>query len=174
MSGDEIEKLKQALPLSEYGKGKAKSFQQLLTEVESGETQIVWQNNRPIRLLKIVVLKVYCRGQMLVEDRQEFPDGRVRDRGIEGLSEKLYLQESHNEAVYRTLQEELGLFVDELQGVSVQFLGQELEKKESPSYPGLESHYDKYMYEVHLPDDLYKPEYTEFCDDGMRTYFTWK
>ncbi|TVM00993.1 MAG: hypothetical protein CV087_11970 [Candidatus Brocadia sp. WS118] len=169
-----VERLKDALPIRDYGKGKAKSFQQLLDEVATGETQIIWRENRPIRLLRIVVVKVYHRGKRLVEDRQEFPDGRVRHRGIEGISEKLHPQEDHTKAVYRALHEELGFPSDELHDVSIQYLGQELEKKESTSYPGLESHYDKYQYEVHIPDNLYKPEYTELCEEGMHSYFVWR
>ncbi|MBV6518359.1 MAG: hypothetical protein DCC43_00260 [Candidatus Brocadia sp.] len=170
----DVKKLEHALPVHAYGKDKAKSFRQLLNEIATGETQIIWQENRPIRLLSIVVVKVHCRDKTLVEDRQVFPDGRVRYRGIEGLSEKLHPQEEHSKGVYRALQEELGFSADELQGISIQFLGREWEKKESLSYPGLESHYDTYTYEVHIPDTLYKPEYTELCEEGMHSYFTWK
>jgi hypothetical protein len=53
-------------------------------------------------------------------------------------------------------------------------LSQEVEKTESPSYPGLESHYERYQYEVYLPDNLYKPEYIESNENGMRTYLTWR
>jgi hypothetical protein len=119
---DEIERLGQVLPLDQYGRGEAKSFQQLSAEITSGETQIRWQDGRPLRLVRIVVLRVCCRGKTLFEDRQEFPDGRVRRRAIGGLTEKLHPQETHREAVYRALQEELNLPADELKGVVVQFL----------------------------------------------------
>ena len=170
----DIEKLANALPVNDYGKGKAKSFQQLVDEIKNGETDIIWLDNRPIRLLRIVFLKVCYKDKILVEDRQEFPDGRVRYRGIEGISEKLLPQEEPNKAVYRALQEELGFQLEKLQNLSIKFLGQELSKKESPSYPGLESHYDIYKYEIYLSDNLYKPEYLELYQDGQKTYFSWK
>jgi hypothetical protein len=170
----DIEKLKHALPLSDYGKGIAKSFEQLRTEIETGETQIIWQDDRPIRLLSLVFLKVCYQDKTLVEERQEFPDGRVRHRSLKGLSEKLYPQEDPDAAVYRALQEELGLLPDELKDISIRFLDRELEEKESPSYPGLMSQYDRYEYEVPLPDHLYKPKYIELSDRGMRTYFVWR
>jgi hypothetical protein len=170
----DTEKLAHALPINDYGKGKAKSFQQLLDEIKNGETEIVWMDNQPIRLLRIVFLKVSYQGKFLVEDRQEFPDGRVRYRGIEGISEKLFPQEEPDKAVYRALQEELGFQLEELQDLPIKFLGQELSKKESPSYPGLESHYDIFKYEIYLSDNHYKPEYIELFQDGQKTYFSWK
>jgi 8-oxo-dGTP pyrophosphatase MutT (NUDIX family) len=174
MREDEIARLRRALPLGDYGKGKAKSFQQLLVEIEAGETQIVWQDDRPIRFVRVVAVRVRHGGRTLVEDRQEFPDGRTRYRGYKELSEKLYPQEDHAEAVYRALQEELGLPADELKDVPVRFLGSEFKRRESPSYPGLESEYCWYKYEIEMPERLYKPEYIEFRGDGMCTYFVWE
>jgi hypothetical protein len=170
----DAERLAQALPISDYGRGEAKSFQQLLDEIKKGEIEIIWQSNQPIRLLSIVLIKVCYQDKILFEDRQEFADGRVRHRGIEGISEKLLPQEEPDKAVYRALQEELGFHLEELRNLSVAFLAQEASKKESPSYPGLESHYDIYKYKTYIPDSLYKPEYVELNQDSRKTYFIWR
>lgn len=170
----EVGQLEEALPLHAYGRGEAKSFQQLLNEIASGEATIAWRDGRPVRLVRIVVLTVRCQGKTLIEDRQEFTDGRVRRRGFDSLSEKLHSQENYMAAVYRALQEELSLPDDELTNITTQFLGEEIEKKESPSYPGLESLYEKQRFRVDLPDNFYRPEYIELSSSGLRTYFVWR
>ncbi len=170
----DIQRLARSLPLDQYGKGEAKTFQNLLDEIKNGEAKIAWLDDRPIRLLRIIFLKVKYQDKILMEDRQEFPDGRVRHRGTEGIAEKLYPQEVPDQAVKRALREELGFRLDDIDTLSIPFLGQELSKKESPSFPGLESHYELYRYETCLPDNLYQPEYMETGRDGKKTYFLWK
>lgn len=168
------EKLAQALPVDQYGQGAAKTFQQLLKEIEAGETQILWQEERPIRLVSVVMVEVRHAAQTLVETRQEFADGRVRFRNQPGLSEKRIGEEAPEVTAARALHEELGLPLHEVAKLTLEFCGRQSSERESLSYPGLVSRYDTYVYEVCLPDHLYQPEYVEVAPQGQRTYFGWE
>jgi len=162
-------------PLSEwlnqslYGVGEAKTFEALLHEIEQSECEIVWEDNRYIRLVQVVLVEVFSSAGKLVEDRQEFRDGRSRRRGIEGISEKRRRDEDPLDAAKRALQEELGITAD----IEVKFVQQTTGEKISPSYPGLLSRYTKDLFTCYLPDELIQLEYVEVQDD-KQTFFVWK
>lgn len=168
---DNIERLKSVLDLSLYGKGQAKDFESLITEINQGESVIIWEGNKPIRLLQVCRVRVLCGEQELYEDRQQFADGRTRKRGIRGLAEKLMPDEAPEVAAVRALKEELGI----VEEVPIIPDGTQQEEKESPSYPGLLSRYIFHDFIAQLPPHLHQDEYVEGCnDDVKRTYFTWK
>ena len=48
-----MQNLKSVLPLELYGHGQAKSFQSLLDEIKNGESQIIWEESKPVRCLKV-------------------------------------------------------------------------------------------------------------------------
>ena len=106
-----MQDLKNVLPLELYGHGQAKSFQSLLDEIENGESQIIWEENKPVRRLKVCRVKVICLDKELTlyEDHQEFADGHIRQRGFDYLSEKMGVNENPIIAACRALREELGM-----------------------------------------------------------------
>lgn len=99
---------------SSWGTGNAKTLQHLLDEIADGEAVLVEESGtlvRRTRALDITVGYVDSEGQkhVLVEDRQEFTDGRVRRRAVGGVKEKLSKDEfADHRSVERALQEELG------------------------------------------------------------------
>ena len=166
-----MKKLLESLPIAQYGKGQAKTVKQMIEEIESGESQIIWENGKPIRVINLVCVEVVSEDgeQQLVEEKQVFSDGRVRERGIWGVSEKLKPNEEPYEGAIRAMKEELGV-----ENCSIQFDSIEKEENESPSYPGLLTRYLKLNYQARVWDEDYKPEgYVEKQKDKT-TYFVWR
>mmetsp|Transcript_7809 Transcript_7809/g.14783 ORF Transcript_7809/g.14783 Transcript_7809/m.14783 type:complete len:309 (-) Transcript_7809:306-1232(-) len=137
--------LKQAgLNTEEYGVGNAKPLSNLLGEVMEGETTLVVEDGVPVRNVNVVsVLIENADGQILVEQRQTLPDGRVRERGLP-LSEKMIRGESWLQAAVRGIKEELGnrISADNPQ-ITILEETYYFEKEEmySFSYPGLMTRY---------------------------------
>lgn len=167
-----IEKLKASLPLDQYGQGSAKSWQSLLKEIESGECQIEWDGDRPIRVIRVLKIDVSDPdGNSLYEAYQEFNDGRRRERGLWGISEKVRPNEDLQIAVVRAMAEELGVWSNQF-NFSID-PSHEVEEKDSPSYPGLRTRYIKYSASACLDESAVCPEYVEVQSDKL-TIFIWR
>ena len=178
----EILDLKKALveagiPVEEWGTGKAKTINHLFDEINAGECTLVRQEGKLIRTLRSLAINVFYRTPagnriILVEDKQVFTDGRVRQRSLESsLGEKLVPSEIPEHVVRRTILKELGI-----EGV-FGFTAERPWTKGpvvSLSYPGLETFYQFFAFSVDLPDEFYRPEgYVEIQRDKT-TYFVWK
>lgn len=166
-----IEQLKLTLPLDKYGIGKAKSFTRLMEEIKSGETQIIFENNQPIRLIQVVRVYVFCKEQQLVESKQTIKSQGNRFRNLDCVSEKFKLSESALDAACRGIEEELGLYVKES---DLLLLGKKTEEQESPSYPGLLTRYDFYDFRWQLPEKHYRKEGYVAEEEACVTFFSWK
>lgn len=106
----------------------------------------------------------------LFEDRQEFKDGRVRRRGLVGLSEKMKPDENPLLSAKRALAEELSFN----SAGDIDDLGIERVDQQSPSYPGLPTEYLIHNMKTELPANAYNPEgYVEKQSDKS-TFFIWK
>lgn len=177
----EIERdLEQCLDKSLYGRGNAKSWNSLIREIETGECSIHWIGGKPVRRVVMICIQVQGDAQSefsnmrLFEAYQEFTDGRRRERGLWGVSEKMIPGEEPSFAAKRALKEELGFSEKEIQ--EVLFVHDPTiyrEGKESPSYPGLFSQFTRYQATAHLPQHLYKESYIEVQAD-KRTVFVWR
>lgn len=131
------------LDTSLFGAGTAKRVEELVTEVALGEATLTLVDGAPVRSVRVLQLLIRdSRRRVLIEARQEWEGGRVRERGTP-LSEKLLGGEDWREAAPRAVAEELGsalttgytLEVDEstLRKVAVE--------RDSLSYPGLPGRY---------------------------------
>jgi len=169
----------ESLPVKLYGQGEAKTIEHLLEEIESGECLIQWQAYHPVRVINVVVANVFTLDakQYLIEEKQVFSDGRVRQRQEKdgspkrGISEKMQPKEVSQDAVLRAVEEELGIDPDY---VRTACLGMNAEESESPSYPGLLTRYVRHKYDVFIEPEAYKAEgYVEVQDDKT-TYFVWR
>lgn len=176
----EVESLLQEydIPLSEWGKGNAKTIWHLAKEIEDGETALAEEDGQLFRTVHVCNAEVYHRsseGQLyrLREDRQEFHDGRVRRRDLGGaLSEKFKAGEDPTEAMVRGIEEELGLTEGGIE--QVLFLGEERRAGSAMSYPGLSTMYVRYLFDVYLTNEGFNPAgYVEHQDDKS-TYFVWE
>lgn len=165
-------RLKNILPIDQYGQGSAKSFDSLCQEIRSGECQIEWEDDKPIRVIKVLSVKVNDPdGNNLFEAYQEFSDGRKRERGLWGISEKVQDGEDLQSAAIRAIKEELGIETSQFSiMVDPSF---EVENKESPSYPGLASRYILYSAMAYIDKSAVKPEYIEVQAD-KKTVFIWR
>jgi hypothetical protein len=167
--------LKNVLPLEKYGHGQAKSFQSLLNEIKSGESQIIWEDSKPIRCLKVARVKVICldRELTLYEDHQEFTDGRIRKRGFDKLSEKMTIDEEPAIAAERALREELGMSNAALKLTPIHLDGIDHDELESPSYPGLLTRYEFHDFLAYFPVEYWQEEFREVQADKT-TVFVWR
>lgn len=172
----ELKKLLQShgIPLEQWGVGKAKTLEHLATEVLEGETELIQKDGEIVRRVVAARVEVRCMvGDTefrLLEDRQEFKDGRVRRRGLTGLSEKMKPGEDPIASAKRALSEELGLQAD----TEIEMLGTREESNASQSYPGLTTEYLFYEMSTTLPAADFNPNgYVEHQADKS-TYFIWQ
>jgi len=126
-----------------YGRGAAKSVEELFEEVELGESVLHAVEGDCCRVVS--VLNVFIQnsnGQVLMEEKQVRPNGEERYRGLP-LSEKLKGGEAWRPAVQRAICEELGSILPESPKIEVLLdtYTEAVEVNTSASYPGLESEY---------------------------------
>lgn len=169
------------IDLSQYGQGSAKSLASLVKEVNEGEAALT-TNDRGELIRCISVAKANITYRMpdgrvlrLKEDRQEFTDGRVRQRdtalGDGAISEKMHAGEDPTGAIVRAIRDEelkidTGFTVSDQPHIST-------EEVESPSFPGLMTQYTIFRFGVALSDEAFRPEgYTETQPDKT-TYWVW-
>lgn len=163
------------IPLGLWGTGEAKSIGHLANELQTGEAQIKLDGGKLIRSAEGSALQVYFkdtrRTLRLQEDRQVFKDGRVKRRKLEtSVGEKMRPGETAIEAAKRTLREELKI-TDDLTLLPLPPIIKG--PMPSQSFPGLMSHYLIHVFEVYLPEHLFRPEgYIEEQPDKT-SYFVW-
>lgn len=161
---------------SAWGTGSAKTIAHLHEEICEGESQMIFGSEGITRTVRVAWLDVlYCDPQgdicLLVEDRQEYNDGRKRVRDLStSLGEKMKPDEDPTDAAIRALGEELG--IDSCK--SLHIVGHKETTHTPDSYPGLESNYDTYDFVAVLDDSSYKSEgYIEVQSDKTN-YYLWK
>ena len=178
---DHLQELRQQLEeagvdISVWGKGEAKTLGSLYQELEKGESILQMVDGKLELLRYVVSANVYYttkdgRKLRLQEEKQIFKDGRIRHRNYDQpIAEKMKPGEDPKEAMLRCLREELDLNG----GCDLKQIEQYQKKYESQSYPGLESQYIAYRFEVVLNDEQFQEAgYTEEQDDKT-TYFVWE
>lgn len=162
--------LEAALPIHLYGVGNAKSLSCLISEIEQGETEITWIDNKPIRVINVARVYVYYKNKQLVETKQEIKQQGVRYRNINCISEKFKFNELPIDAALRGLSEELAILVS---SDNLTYLTNKTEEKYSPSYPGLLTRYNFYDYKFVMQDKLYNPDGYIAYEGDCITYFNW-
>lgn len=164
------------VPLDDYGKGAAKTIQNLHREVVSGESVMqvndTYELTRDVNVVWIDVVCSLSNGDvyLLREDRQEFKDGRVRRRSTpSSLGEKMQAGEDLDQAIIRALSEEIGVnAIDGLYKVS-----ESKEKFTPPTFPGLETTYASHSYVAVLPEAAFIAEgYVEHQAE-KDNYYVW-
>lgn len=163
------------IPVDTWGQGAAKTVGHLLREVNDGETVLTQRGLELLRQVGFAAVNVVYRNGRevyeLVEDRQEFRDGRVRRRDTgSSISEKIQPREDPRDAAERALREELGISGR----VNLRGGKKTEELKESPSYPGLRTQYLRHDFSAELEPGQYSTDgYIEKQDDKT-TYFVWR
>lgn len=167
------------IDVSVWGQGEAKTVNHLVSEVLSGESQLIeTDNGEIIRILEVVSGTIRYSDESgrvfeLAEDRQEFKDGRVRRRkhlsGI-SISEKMGSGENPRDALIRGIREELGI-TEEL-NIDEQPVESE-EEVMSPSFPGLNTKYKKYHFGITIGKDSYNSTGYREEQADKSTFFVW-
>ncbi len=158
-----------------FGQGKAKSLNDLLEEVEKGETVLAEENGHLLRRIIVLNVDVFVdiegTRRHLVEDQQIFDDGRVRRRNrSSSIAETLRSDEDALAAVPRAVWEEIQVRKFTL---LTPVPATSLEKVESPSYPGLITEYSLSKVDILIPLEEYKVEGYHEREKDLVTYFVW-
>lgn len=128
-----------------YGSGAAKPLELLLEEVAEGETVLSAAAGTAQRAVSVVNVRVRnTKDQILYEAFQVLPTGSKRERNLP-LSEKMLPGEQWKEAAARGIREELGPVLPPEAEINVEedTYKRTDEKKESQSYPGLQTNVSK-------------------------------
>jgi hypothetical protein len=120
-----------------WGIGTFKTVANLWDEYVQGE--VYFRADPPLRMIQVVQVLIQHDDTTLIEVEQVFKNGKRRHRN-QPPSEKIKPSEIGIDAAYRCLNEELGLSRDQ---VSEMVADREREEMvtDSPSYPGLRTHY---------------------------------
>lgn len=165
------------IDISAWGTGSAKTVANLLKEIREGESQVTFEAEngvrREVRVAWVDVLFLDTDGAIyqLVEDRQEYRDGRKRIRQLpSSLGEKFKAGEDPEAAAVRALHEELGITT--LQ--SLHAIGCEAELFTPDSYPGLATNYETHSFVAVLNAGDFNPTgYIETQADKTN-YYVWE
>ena len=182
---------------SDFGKGRYKTIEKLLQEVNSRETILKTKflltrkdsNEQEVPLVKKVVMSFsflnfdvfYCHEGLnlhLYEEKQVFTDGRERSRKDSlgcSLAEKFSFKESIVDGIMRGIREELQLHISESQTEFVKERSGVLHELPSHNYPDmLLWNCVYYGYNLYLQKYQFnKDGYQEFQEDKT-TYFKWE
>ena len=165
---------------------KTKTLDDLYLEIQKGDSILQVNNNKVIRLVKIVVVQIYktkSKAEVLVEDKHESSEGKIKEKNTY-LSEKMMPNETVEQAARRGINEELGGIANKL-GNNLLIIGENNSKteiKNSLSYPGLMAKYKYHFIEGVIPKltDKYpnlEEQFTtqEFKRDGsLKRIIHWK
>lgn len=166
---DELMKLLLSFPNIDL-KTWIKPVSALYKELTMGECILEMKDGKLHRRVDVVCVKCYYtdnKGQryQLVETKQVFKNGHVKQRGYQYVAEKVQLGEQPKEAALRGLAEELQIY-----DVDVIELPQD--NCFETSNTGFESSYNKYGFSCNIPDSYYKDCYVEDQPDKS-TFFSW-
>jgi hypothetical protein len=170
---------KYCVPVELWGKGAHKSLDDLTREVFNQDSKLVIFDGELVRKLKCVDVEVLYsdNGRLLrlKETKQVFKNGSSRERGFRGISEKITTLEKPVQGTKRALKEELGLDErDTENNVEIEFLEEVFEQKNSPSYPGLTTHYTVYNMRAYLSENEFNPNGYVEKQENITTYFEWE
>lgn len=164
------------IPLAEYGAGQAKTLQNLHTELSQGESVLrLDKKGKLTREVNVLWVDVLCEmpdGSVYIirEDRQEFKDGRIRNRKLDGsIGEKIKPNETLEEAVVRAMSEELGLRTM----TSLYKFDEETRTFFPPTFPGIESTYNMTRFVTSIPPEDFAPEGYIEVQPEKTNYYVW-
>lgn len=165
-----------SIPISSWGTGKSKELRDLYEELVNDECKLIESGESLHRIIEFVGVEVFYKDDEggiyhLVEDRQEFSDGRVRKRKmLSSVSEKMKFGESPSVAGVRGIKEELNIVVSASQLSNhrdIQFNGS------SMSYPGLIAKYKGHQFTCYLNKEQFNADGYVEVQKRKKTFFKW-
>ncbi|MBA3237967.1 MAG: NUDIX domain-containing protein [Parachlamydiaceae bacterium] len=148
----------------------------LYNEIKNSECVFGLEEGKLYRRLDVVSVKCFHtnpNGQrfQIFEEKQVFKNGMIRERGNKYIAEKIQAGESPEQAAIRGLAEELHISGPNVQVVALSEENK-FEKRESPTYKGIQCSYNTYSFSCEISDVDYKSSYVEEQDDKS-TVFSW-
>eukprot|EP00746_Dinoflagellata_sp_MGD_P001672 gnl/MRDRNA2_/MRDRNA2_103170_c0_seq1.p1 gnl/MRDRNA2_/MRDRNA2_103170_c0~~gnl/MRDRNA2_/MRDRNA2_103170_c0_seq1.p1 ORF type:complete len:333 (-),score=69.00 gnl/MRDRNA2_/MRDRNA2_103170_c0_seq1:342-1340(-) len=133
---------KYGVDIDSFGKGKARSIDDLYWEVRRGESYLGHQNGKFKRLVSVLRLEIWAKtdegDKLLVHTDERLEDRRVRKSLNERIAKKMSHDESVEDALMRALMTELRLdsrwFFSHLK---IERIDEKLGESESPGCPGI-------------------------------------
>lgn len=153
-----------------------KSVSDLYGEIKRGECVLGIEDEKLHRRVDVVAIKCFYtdeEGQrfQIFEEKQVFKNGLVRQRGNKYIAEKLQPNETLEECAKRGLAEELQIAGPDVHVVPL-IEENHFEKRESPTYKGIQCSYNTHFFSCEIPKLLYKSSYVEEQADKS-TFFSW-
>ena len=164
------------IDLTKWGKGEAKTVEDLFREIESGETELTRDVKGKLirKILGVGADVYYTNGEKtfrLKEQKQVFADGRERKRDFgRAVSGKIKFGETARDAIIREIEEELGI----KNNYPMEELETLIDTQPSQSYPGLSSFFMVDVFKINLTRNQFKPEGYVEEENGLTTYFIWE
>jgi hypothetical protein len=164
------------IPIETWATGQAKDVESLYKEIIGEECIIEDMGGFLVRMIEFVGIRILYKDKsgvtwLLVEDRQEFKDGRIRRRKMpSSVSEKMKFGEDPLNSAIRGIKEELGVEVrpDQLKKFRPLYYD-----GGSQSYPGLRAKYKGHQYTCYFDDTQFEMGgYVEIQSDKS-TFFKW-
>ncbi len=160
---------------SQWGKGSAKTVDDLVTELERGECTLLSAGGRLVREFCVARVDLYYwdkDGKLLrlKEDRQIFNDGRERNRAFDfAVGEKAKPLERPFDAAHRGLAEELQIH----DRFDLAPLRSFVEIEPAKDFPGIPSISKRADYRLILPENHYRAEGYVDQQTDKKTIFLW-
>lgn len=165
------------IPYHEWGIGDARTVNDFLNEIKSGESVVTLSSDQKLQrqidvaLIEVVHVTKDYKVYGLCEDRQVFNDGRVKKRKLPAsISIKIMPDEAPEEAGVRALKEELG--IDELTEISE--FNSRRETIPSTSYPGVTTYCNSYPFFTPIDSNSFNPDGYIKTQDDKTTYYVWE
>jgi len=160
---------------SSWGIGQAKTISNLMAELYTKECYLRINSKAIIRVVEVVRMEIRDPELgLLIEESQVLPDGRARKRGGVPAGKVRAGEETAHAAGCREMEEELGL----KQGTYTCGRWQNnVEVRESSSYPGLQTEYRLTTLYITLNPDtlgLLKPGAHTIEEDKTEHFWVWK
>ena len=171
------------LPIDKWGEGPTKTYLDLWNEIAEGESEMICpqtfetrsEYGEIIRQTNVLGIDVYAESDgkvyRLKEEKQVFNNGRGERKRelLTSLAEKIKLDENHEQAVLRAVEEELGVLnLDSLYKTDDVELW-----KTTPTYPELPSKLMIYCYAVIIADSDFDPSGYVENQPTKQVFFTW-
>lgn len=134
------------IPVGRWGKGTAKSLQDLFTEIKKGESHITITGKGVVRVVNVVNALIVSERGILLEKMQVLPNGSKKIR-MTVPGGKVAQDELAESALRRELNEELGVFYEDMNARVVE-VRQNRDSRPSRSFPGLFTDYCITQYSV--------------------------
>lgn len=148
----------------------------LYSEIKNNECVLGLEDGKLHRRVDVAAVKCFHTNQngerfQIIEEKQVFKNGMMRERGNKYIAEKVQAGESPEQAAIRGLAEEL-----QISGPNVHVIAlpeeNKFEKRESPTYKGIQCSYNTYAFSCEISDVYYKNCYIEEQKDKS-TFFSW-